>query len=113
MTEYRQEELTESLAKYDTASIDLIKLETIERSSEIEPEMVSGLIIAFVGVLFVFFLSLMAGFYLSARMGDNYSGFAMVAGFYFLVGLILMAGKKKLVEQPLQKKIVRKIFSEN
>jgi hypothetical protein len=104
------EELTESLKSYITTNYELIKLQTIERSTVIVADLLSNLLVGLVVFLFVFFLSICAGFYLSARLGDSYSGFAIVTGFYLLVSLILLLVRKKLVERPLRDKIIRKIF---
>lgn len=107
------EELTESLKKYIATSYELQKLQAIESSSVFGSGLISSLFVGLVVVLFVFFLSLWAGFYLSAIIGDNYSGFLIVAGFYFLFSLILVIVRKKLIEKPLRDKIIRKVLSNN
>lgn len=107
------EELTENLKKYIATSYELQKLQVIESSSVFGSGLISSLLVGLVVVMFVFFLSLWAGFYLSAIIGDNYSGFLIVAGFYFLFSIILVMLRKKLVEKPLRDKIIRKIFSNN
>ena len=107
------EELTQGLKRYINTNCELIKFEATERSSVIGSGVISGLLIGLVAMLFVLFISLGAGFYLSARFENLYSGFAVVAGFYFLLGIILVIGRKKLMERPLRDKIIRKIFSKN
>lgn len=107
------EELTDSFKRYATTSYDLIKLEASERTSVIGSGLVSSILLGIVGVIFTLFLSFAAGFYISARMGDTWSGFAIVAGFYLVVLLILAAGRKRLVEKPMRDKIIRNIFSKN
>ena len=105
------EEITESLKSYIATNYELIKLKAIERFTVILADLISDFLVGLVIFLFVFFISLWAGFYLSVRLGDNFSGFAIVAGFYFLVGLIMLIMRKKVVEKPLRNKIVRKIIS--
>ena len=107
------EELTDNLKKYIATNYELQKLQAIESSSVFGSGLISSLLVGLVVVLFVFFLSLWAGFYLSASIGDNYSGFLIVAGFYFLLGFILILVRKKLIERPLRDKIIRKVFSNN
>jgi hypothetical protein len=107
------EELTDSLKRYATTSYELIKLEASERTSVIGSGVMSSLVLGVVGIMFAFFLSFAAGFYISARMGDSWSGFAMVAGFYLVLLLILAVGRKSLVEKPMRDKIIRNIFSKN
>ena len=107
------EELTDNFKKYVTTSYELIKLEATERTSVVGSAIISNLLIGVAGTMFVLFLSLTAGFYLSSKIGDSYSGFAIVTGFYLIVAIILKVGKKKMVEMPLRDTIVRKVFSKN
>ncbi|HEV7231015.1 MAG TPA: phage holin family protein [Bacteroidia bacterium] len=107
------EELTDNLKSYASTNFELFKLEATERASVIGSESVSFVAISAVAALFVVFISIGAGFYISARMGDTYSGFLIVAGFYLFLTLVLLIGKKKLIEHPLRDKIIRKVFSKN
>lgn len=107
------EEISESLKRYLNTNYELIKLKAVERFTVILADLISDFLVGLVVFLFVFFTSLWAGFYLSVRLGDNFSGFGIVAGFYLLVGLIMIILRKKVVEKPLRNKIIRKIFSNN
>ena len=104
------EEITEKVKSYIQTNYELIKLQTIERSSVILADLISNILVGLVVILFVFFLSICAGFYFSSRLGEYYLGFAIVAGFYFLCGLILILLRKKLLERPMRDKIIRMIF---
>ncbi len=105
------EEIIENLKSYFATNYELIKLKAVERITVILSDLISDFLVGLVVFLFVIFISLWAGFYLSARMGDNNSGFAIVAGFYFMLGLLLLIIRKKVVERPLRNKIIRKVFS--
>ncbi len=105
------EELSESLKMYVNTNCELIKLQATERTSVIGAAMISIILIVLLGVLFLLFISFWAGFYLSEKLGDNYSGFVIVAGFYFLLCVILIIGRKRLIEKPIRDKIILKIFS--
>jgi hypothetical protein len=107
------EELTEGLKLYINTNVELIKLELTERSSMIGAGLISNMLLGLACALFVLFISLGAGFYLSALLGNNYSGFAIIAGFYLLLVLILMIGQKKLIERPLRDKIIRKVLTKS
>lgn len=107
------EVLVESINKYVKTNYELIKLEATERTSVIGSSLISNLLIGLVVILLIFFISLGAGFYISERLGDNYSGFIIVAGFYFIIGFILIIGRRTLMEKPMRNKIIRKICSKN
>lgn len=107
------EELTENLNKYVKTNFELIKLEATERVCVVGSKLIVSLILLVVSCLFVLFISFGASFYLSDYFNNNSIGFVIVAGFYLFIGLILIIGKRTLVEKPLRDKIIRKIFSEN
>lgn len=107
------EELTDSLKSYVSTNMELIKYQAIERATVIIADLISNLMVVLLLLFFVFFISLWACFYLSAQLGDNYSGMAIVAGFYLLIGLILFLVRKKMVIKPLRNKIVQNIFQED
>lgn len=106
-------ELTDNLKQYLHTTFELKKLQAIEKSSVIGASAVGILLLGLVLVMFIFFISLWVAFFLSAKMGDTYSGFAIVSAFYFLMSMILLLVRKKLVEKPLRDKIIKKIFTEN
>ena len=104
------EEITESLKQYVNINIEILKLEATERTSEIGSSLIGSLAVGITAFLFIMSLSIGIGFYLSALMGDSYSGFLIIAGFYFILALIVLIGRKKYLENPLRDKIIRKIL---
>jgi len=107
------EGITENLKDYVNTNYELIKLQATERTSVIGSGIISALIIVIIGLLFFFALSLGVSFYLSALIGDTFSGFLIVAGFYLLIALIWFIGRKKLIETPLREKIIQKLLEKN
>lgn len=105
------EDLTKSLKTYIHTNIELIKLEGTERVSVIGSSLISLLIVGTSVFIFILFLSIGAGFYLSNCYDDNFTGFAIVAGFYFILSLLLIICRKKFIESPIRDKIIQKIFN--
>lgn len=113
MPEFKKlEELSDSLKQYLLLNIEIIKLEATNQVSTIGSTVVSSLVVGISAFLFVFSLSIGLGFYLSALLGDSYSGFAIIAAFYFLLAIVLFIGRKKLIEKPLRNKIIEKILED-
>lgn len=105
--------ITENLKDYLSTNYELIKLQVTERTSVIGSVLLSTLIITIIGLLFFFALSLGVSFYLSALIGDTFSGFLIVAGFYLLIGLILYVGRKNIIESPIRDKIIQILLNKN
>jgi len=113
MPEFKKlEELSDSLKQYLLLNIEIIKLEATNHVSAIGSTVASSLIVGISAFLFVFTLSIGLGFYLSALLGDSYSGFAIIAAFYFLLATILFMGRKRLIERPLRNKIIEKFLED-
>lgn len=106
------EELIVSLKSYTTSTIEIIKLEAVERTSSIAANFISGLIIGLVVVLFAFFSSLGICLYLSELLDNTYWGFGIVAGAYLLLGIVLIIGRKKLLNKPIRDKFIQELFQE-
>lgn len=104
------EELTDSVKQYLLLHIEILKLEGIKHASTIGTTVISSLIMGASVFMFVFALSIGLGFYLSALLGDSYSGFAIIASFYMLLTLIILIGRKRFIEKPLRNKIISKIL---
>lgn len=107
----KTEPLIEGIKNYLHTNYKLIKLQAAERLSVIATGFMMSLFIMMVGTLFLFFISLAIAFYLSACIGNNYAGFLIVALFYLLGCIILIVGRKKIIEKPLRDVIVKTIFT--
>ncbi len=106
------EGLSDNLKRYINTNYELLKLETTEKTSVIGSSTISILLVGLAGITFILFLSICAGYYFSTLVGETYLGFAIVAGFYFLLTILLLLGRKKLITTPLRDKIIRKLFQQ-
>lgn len=107
------EGLSNGLKQYILLNYEIVKLEVIRKTSEVGSSLFSSLLLGIVLFLFAFALSMGVGFYLSALLGDTFSGFGIIAGVYLLLSIILLIGRKKLIEKPLRDKIIRKMADNN
>lgn len=96
-----------NLKSYTTTSIDIVKLEAIERTSSFIANFISGLIIGMIVLLFAIFASLGIGIYLSELLSNYYLGFGMVSTAYLIIGIFLIIGRKTLINKPIQNRIIQ------
>jgi O-antigen/teichoic acid export membrane protein len=106
------EEFGDSLKQYLLLNIKILKLEATNQISSISSSVISSLVVGISAFLFVFILSLGLCFYLSALIGDTYSGFAIIAACYLLLFIILFVARKKILEHPLRDKMVKKLLED-
>ena len=107
------ENLSDHLKQYINTNYELIKLEAVANVSATASSVISYFLVGLVGSLFLFFMSIGVGFYISFCRGDTYSGFVIVAGFYFLLTVILLIARKKGISNTIRDKIIRKIIGDN
>ncbi len=106
------EGLSDSLKQYVLVNYEIIKLEATGKTSEIGSSIFGTLILGIAFFLSAFVLSMGAGFYLSALLGDSFSGFLIIVGIYLVISVILLIGRNKLIDKPLRDKIIKNLLAD-
>lgn len=88
------ETLFERVVAYGNTSITLLKLQTLDKSSDVVSTLVPRLCILIVTAMFILILSIGTALWLSDLLGKSYEGFFIVAGFYLIVALVLFSVRK-------------------
>ncbi|HWZ23286.1 MAG TPA: hypothetical protein VNW06_11565 [Cytophagaceae bacterium] len=83
------EPLIERVEEYGKTSFELLKLKSLDKTATISSEIISRLLLMVIVFLFIFTLSMAAGFWLGDMLGENYYGFSLVALFYGLVSVLV------------------------
>lgn len=104
--------LITNIKEYANIRKDLAMLTFAEKSSTAAAGIAAGGVMAILGLFVFFFGSLTLGFYLSEVMGNTYSGFLVVTGFYLIVTLIVYLTKENMIKKPVETGMIKKIFKE-
>jgi len=107
------QQLSEEVKDYVNLRIDLVKLNIAETTSKVISNVAATLIAALIFLFFLFFASTGLALFLSAVIGNSYSGFLIVAGLYLVVGLIIWYARGKLIQIPVMNAIIRQLFANN
>lgn len=107
------EMLDDRFKAYLSTSIQLLKLEAVERSAVLASGLFSRLLILLAALITLIFLSIGASLYLAQCLGRYDLGFGIVGAFYLLLTLILLLGRKKIAETPMLNAILNKMLSDN
>jgi hypothetical protein len=97
--------------EYIEVRFDLIRLHVAENLSRVVSNAATVAIIGFFLFFIFFFLSFAAGYYFAHILNSNELGFLLVAGFYFLLLLIFLVFRKRIIERPIIKAIVKLFFA--
>ena len=95
---------------YIHARVRLFQLDITEKISRLSGIIAVVILLSVIFMLLMLGLSLMAGYYFAHKMQSYYYGFAVVAGFYLFLAIIIWLGRKKLATF-IADKMVHTIFN--
>ncbi|WP_395805676.1 phage holin family protein [Daejeonella sp.] len=108
--EFEHQKLIEKVSDYVNVRKELTLLKTVDKGSQIFANFLSDILVLVFAILAFLFGSFALSFYLSEILGNSYSGFLIVAGFYLLVAIILNSIKDKYLEKKIMNVIIAKFF---
>jgi hypothetical protein len=103
-------DLKKDVLEYIEVKLDLIRLHTAENLSRIFSNVATIAVIGYLLFFIILFISLAAGYFIGSQLDSNELGFLCVAGFYTLLLFLFLVFRKKIVERPVIKAIVRLFF---
>lgn len=83
------ESLLERVGDYGKTSLELVKLKTIDKTTDLVSTFIPHSIVFLLIALFLLFLNLGLAFWLGEILGKTFYGFFIVSGFYILAGIII------------------------
>jgi hypothetical protein len=104
------ETLIEKGEEYGKTTLELVKLKTIDKSSDVISNLVSWLIVVLFAVMFFTLLNIAIALWLGEIFDNSSYGFFAVAGFYALLTLIFLIFRKQLVKKPVNNSIVKHLI---
>lgn len=102
--------LIEHLTGFVETRIELMKVEVQEEIARVLSRALVFIVITSILTLFILLFSIAVSFKISERLG-NFGGFAVVAGFYLLIGVVLIGFRTQIsenVENKLEEIMKRK-----
>ena len=103
--------LFETASDYLETRVDLLKLKAVSKSSDMLSSIVSKLVILIIFIFGFFILNIGLSIWIGTAMGEVWYGFIIIAGFYILLGLLLIIFKSKWLKDPVNNIIVKKMLN--
>ena len=104
------ESLLESVAEYGITSYELVKLKTIDKTSDVVSSLIPHAVVFFILMSFLLFLNLGVAFWLGEMFGNTFYGFFVVAAFYGIVGLILHFFMHDRIKENISNFIIKQLL---
>ncbi|MFN9596976.1 MAG: phage holin family protein [Bacteroidota bacterium] len=105
-------EAINDLKTYAENTVDLYKLQAVEKGSQMGASMIVYIIIGTFAGLSAIFLSLFAALWLNEKMNSPYFGFLCVAGAYLLFTIIFWTGRNGWLKNMFTDRIIRSLFKQ-
>ena len=83
------ESALESASDYGKTSYELVKLKTIDKTSDVVSSLIPHAIVFLILMSFLLFINIGLAFYLGEIFRNIYYGFFVVAAFYGIVGIVV------------------------
>jgi len=104
------EELFYKLKDYGDTRLDLLKLKSINKASGFLSALISAVILAGLLLLVILCFTIAIALLLGAWLGKTYYGFFIIGGVYFIIGLVLYAGRNKFIKTPVSNKLIKELL---
>jgi hypothetical protein len=100
------EKLYDKAEQYSKTSIDLIKLNAIDKTSDLISSLAVVIAISLIVAMFTLFINIGISLYIGKLLHDYYLGFMIVSVFYIVVAIVVFIYRKRLIKIPLDNIIV-------
>ncbi len=90
--------------------LNLVRL--TKKVSGIGAGVVNSVLLFFISLCFLLFISLAAAWWISDMLESRPAGFLIVAGFYLLIAVILILMRKKIITPYIENTLIRKMYEQ-
>lgn len=104
------EDTQDLLEEYISNRLQLIKMQTSEKSARLVSLVFAGLVIALLVFFILLFLSIMAGYYFSELTHSQFYGFGIVAAFYIVLLVLVLYLRRRFLDKYISDLVVRIFF---
>lgn len=105
--------LFDKMENYTRTSINLFKLNSIERSADVVSSLLSRITIVTIASLFILFANVGLAFWIGKMLGEYYLGFFIVSGFYIILMILTFIFRNKAIKKPISDMIIKKMIHED
>jgi pilus assembly protein TadC len=104
------ESLIESTIKYGLAEVELVKLKTLDKLTDVVSGFVPHIIALIILVLFLVFFNFGLAFWLGDMIGNNFYGFFAIAAIHAIGGIIFHFFMHKRLKRKVSDYLVKQLF---
>lgn len=103
--------LYEKAKRYTETSIELYKLQAVDKSADVLSSLISKIAIGLAVAMFLLFLNIGISLVVGEWIGNMYVGFFIVSAFHLLVAILIYATQHTLIKEPITNMIIGKLLT--
>lgn len=104
------ETLLERATEYGKTSFELVKLKTLDKTTDVVSSLVPHSVVVMLIASFMLFLNLGLAFWLGELLGKTFYGFFVVAAFYILAGIVVHFFMHKWIKRLVGNYFIRHVL---
>lgn len=104
--------LFERAEDYTKTSIELFKLNAVDKSAEIVSSLFSLLVVILTVVLSIIIISIGGALWLGKLLGDSFYGFFIIGAFYLLGAILLHVFREQWLKYPVSNSIIKQMMKQ-
>ena len=97
--------------EYFKTKVELIKLQAIDKSSEVTSSVVYGIALFFVAIFAFIFLNIGIALWIGNLLDRTYLGFFILTAIYIIIGVLLHVFHKKWITDPITTMLIKKMLN--
>ncbi len=95
---------------YGKTTLNLLKLNAIDKSADVVSSLVSRLVVIFTVVFSVLIISVGGALWLGKLLGDAFYGFFIVGGVYAILAILLQVFHLQWIKYPVSNSIIKQML---
>ena len=103
--------LFEKAGNHLETRIDLLKLQAINKSSEVTSSILSVVVILVICFFGITILNIGLALWIGELMGKTYLGFFILGGFYVVIGIVVHLFRHSWLKEPVTSMFIKKMLN--
>ncbi len=106
------ESLFERVENYSKTTLELYKLQAIDKSADVVSSLVSRLAVFMAVALSILIINIGFALWIGEVLGNSYYGFFIIGGFYAIVAILINAFRHSLIKYPVSNSIITQMLKQ-
>jgi membrane protein YdbS with pleckstrin-like domain len=104
--------LIEKAENYSKTTLELLKMNAIDKSADVVSSLVSRLAIFITVALSVIIINIGIALWIGKQLGESFYGFFIIGAFYALLSIIFHIFRHQWIKYPVSNSIIRQLLKQ-